>query len=130
MQHFRRRCAYLAIWGDNGNFVVIYAATLNRRRPGSNDIVSSNPAIAAGPAFAAAVGSVSTRPRRALSSLGRRRTGTEMTPEAILAHAPRVLTQGQREEYFARGFLAAEGLIPNAWLEMLRRRSREFIEKS
>ena len=53
-----------------------------------------------------------------------------MTPEAILAHSPRVLTQEQRERYFATGFLAASGLIPDEWLELLRARSREFIEKS
>jgi ectoine hydroxylase len=53
-----------------------------------------------------------------------------MTPEAILAQAPRVLTQEQRERYFATGFLAAEDLIPDEWLKLLRARSREFIDKS
>ena len=32
-----------------------------------------------------------------------------MTPEDILAHPPRVLSQAQRERYFATGFLAAWG---------------------
>ena len=32
-----------------------------------------------------------------------------MTPDDILAHPPRVLTQAQRERYFATGFLAAKG---------------------
>ena len=40
-----------------------------------------------------------------------------MTPEKILAHAPRVLTEDQRTTYFKTGFLAAEGLIPSAWLQ-------------
>jgi ectoine hydroxylase len=53
-----------------------------------------------------------------------------MTPEAILAHEPRVLSQAQRERYFATGFLSAEGLIPDAWLALLRSRSAEFIERS
>jgi ectoine hydroxylase-related dioxygenase (phytanoyl-CoA dioxygenase family) len=53
-----------------------------------------------------------------------------MTPEAILAHEPRVLTQAQRERYFATGFLVAENLLPGEWLELLRTRSHEFIEKS
>lgn len=53
-----------------------------------------------------------------------------MTPEAILAHAPRVLTQAQRERYFTTGFLATEDLITAEWLELLRARSREFIDKS
>jgi ectoine hydroxylase len=53
-----------------------------------------------------------------------------MTPADILAHAPRMLTQAQREDYFAKGFLVAEGLLPAEWLELLRTRSAEFIEKS
>ena len=53
-----------------------------------------------------------------------------MTPEAILAQAPRVLSQAQREQYFDRGFLAVEGLIPDEWLALLRARSAEFIDKS
>ncbi len=53
-----------------------------------------------------------------------------MTPEAILAHAPRVLTQAQRERYFATGFLVAENLLPREWLELLRARSQEFKDKS
>jgi ectoine hydroxylase len=53
-----------------------------------------------------------------------------MTPEAILAHEPRVLSQAQREHYFETGFLAAEGMIPGEWQELLRARSVEFIEKS
>ena len=53
-----------------------------------------------------------------------------MTPEAILEHQPRVLSQAQREQFFEKGFLAAEGLIPAEWLALLRSRSAEFIEKS
>jgi ectoine hydroxylase-related dioxygenase (phytanoyl-CoA dioxygenase family) len=53
-----------------------------------------------------------------------------MTPEAILAHPPRVLTQAQREHYFATGYLAAEGLIPAAWLRRLHALSADFIEQS
>jgi ectoine hydroxylase len=53
-----------------------------------------------------------------------------MTPEAVLEHHPRILSQAQREQYFATGFLAAEGLIPQEWLELLRTRSTEFIEAS
>src|ERR1700727_3168671 len=53
-----------------------------------------------------------------------------MTPEAILAHEPRVLTAGQRRGFFEKGFLAAEKLISDEWLQLLRARSREFIEKS
>ncbi|HVC61085.1 MAG TPA: phytanoyl-CoA dioxygenase family protein [Acetobacteraceae bacterium] len=53
-----------------------------------------------------------------------------MTPEDILKKSPRVLTAAQREHYFATGFLAAEGLIPNAWLRRLHALSAEFIEQS
>jgi ectoine hydroxylase-related dioxygenase (phytanoyl-CoA dioxygenase family) len=53
-----------------------------------------------------------------------------MTPEAILSHPPRVLTQAQREAYFATGYLAAEGLIPDAWLRRLHALSDAFIEQS
>jgi ectoine hydroxylase len=53
-----------------------------------------------------------------------------MTPEAILAHPARVLTEAQRARYFATGFLAADGLIPDKWQELLRARSREFIDRS
>jgi ectoine hydroxylase len=53
-----------------------------------------------------------------------------MTPENILAHPPRVLSQAQRERYFETGFLAADGLIPEEWLRRLVELSDAFIEKS
>jgi len=53
-----------------------------------------------------------------------------MTPEDILAHAPRLLTQRQRESYFQKGYLAAEGLIPPVWLARLRALSAAFLEES
>ena len=53
-----------------------------------------------------------------------------MAPEDILAHKPRVLSQAQREHYFATGSLAAAGVIPNDWLQRLIDRSRAFIEIS
>ncbi len=53
-----------------------------------------------------------------------------MTPETILAHRPRVLSQAQRERYFATGYLAAEGLIPTDWLRRLIALSDAFIEQS
>lgn len=53
-----------------------------------------------------------------------------MTPEAILAHPPRMLTQAQRRTYFETGFLAASGLIPAEWLRRLNDLSRDFIEES
>ncbi|HEX5455396.1 MAG TPA: phytanoyl-CoA dioxygenase family protein [Stellaceae bacterium] len=53
-----------------------------------------------------------------------------MTPDEILAHQPRVLTQAQRERYFATGFLAAEGLIPAEWLRRLCELSEMFLDRS
>lgn len=53
-----------------------------------------------------------------------------MTPAAILAHPPRVLTQAQREHYFATGSLAAAGVIPADWLQRLVDLSNEFIDLS
>jgi len=53
-----------------------------------------------------------------------------MTSEDILAHPPRVLTTAQRERYFATGYLAAEGLIPDTWLRRLHALSAEFIDQS
>lgn len=53
-----------------------------------------------------------------------------MTPEDILAHPPRVLTQAQRENYFATGYLAAEGLIPKDWLQRLHALSADFVNQS
>ena len=53
-----------------------------------------------------------------------------MTPEAILSHPGRVLTEAQRHEYFATGFLAVPGLIPPAWLDRLASLSDEFVDRS
>src|SRR6202142_3944630 len=53
-----------------------------------------------------------------------------MRPEDILTRPPKVLTAAQRERYFRDGYLAAEGLIPDAWLRRLRELSAEFLEAS
>ncbi len=53
-----------------------------------------------------------------------------MTPDNILAHPPRVLSQAQRGGYFETGFFAAEGLIPAEWLRRLIALSDRFIEDS
>ena len=45
-------------------------------------------------------------------------------------HAPNALTTAQREAYFETGFLCAEGLIPDAWLQRLNALSDAFIEES
>ena len=53
-----------------------------------------------------------------------------MTPEQILSHPPRVLTQQQRELYFEQGYICVEKLIESALLEELRALTQEFIEQS
>jgi ectoine hydroxylase-related dioxygenase (phytanoyl-CoA dioxygenase family) len=53
-----------------------------------------------------------------------------MTPEDILAHPPRVLSQAQRQQYFATGYLAAAGLISAEWLARLRALWQAFLEES
>jgi ectoine hydroxylase len=53
-----------------------------------------------------------------------------VTPETILAQPPRVLSETQRRRYFETGFLAAEGLIPSAWLARLIELSDAFVEES
>ncbi len=53
-----------------------------------------------------------------------------MTPDDILACPRRVLTQAQRERYFATGYLAATALIPAEWLSRLHALSAEFVDQS
>ncbi len=53
-----------------------------------------------------------------------------MTPEQILAMPARILTQTQREFYFAHGYLAVDGLISDDWLTRLNEVTNEFVERS
>ena len=53
-----------------------------------------------------------------------------MKPEDISARPTNVLTSAQRDTYFRCGYLAVEGLIPDAWLHRLRELSAEFLEAS
>lgn len=53
-----------------------------------------------------------------------------MTPDAIRAHKPTILTPAQREAYFQTGFLAVEGLVPDAWLQRLNDLSNTFLDAS
>jgi phytanoyl-CoA dioxygenase PhyH len=53
-----------------------------------------------------------------------------MTPEEILAHEPRVLSQAQREFYFEQGYLLVEGIVPMAWVQRLRAVTDEMVERS
>ncbi len=53
-----------------------------------------------------------------------------MTPAEILAHAPRVLEQAQREAYFETGYLLLPKFVDETWLERLRTVSAQFVEQS
>ena len=53
-----------------------------------------------------------------------------MTPEEILAHPPRVLSEAQREYYFEHGYVLVESLIPMDWVERLRAAVAELVERS
>ena len=53
-----------------------------------------------------------------------------MTPEQVLAHSPKVLTDAQREAYFRDGYLLLERFVPDDWLTTLRGLSERFIDES
>ncbi|MGI9425423.1 MAG: phytanoyl-CoA dioxygenase family protein [Hyphomicrobiaceae bacterium] len=53
-----------------------------------------------------------------------------MTPEDILSHPARVLTQVQREHYFAHGYIGVESLVPADILAELVAVTNEFVEAS
>ncbi len=53
-----------------------------------------------------------------------------MTPEDVLSHAPRVLSEAQRKFYFDNGYLVVENLVPEASVERLRAVTAEKIEES
>ena len=53
-----------------------------------------------------------------------------MLPEEVLAHEPRVLTQEQREFYFANGYLLVEAVVDGDWLERLRAATDEMVDRS
>lgn len=53
-----------------------------------------------------------------------------MTPEEILAHEPRVLTQGQREQYFEDGYVGVQSLIPKQTIDELVTVTETFVDRS
>jgi hypothetical protein len=53
-----------------------------------------------------------------------------MTPEKVLSHPARVLSQEQRESYFRDGYLLLPGILSDEWIRRLRAVSDEFVEKS
>ena len=53
-----------------------------------------------------------------------------MTPEEILSHPPRVLTQEQREHYFDFGYVCVESLVPRDTLDELIAVTDDFVDRS
>ena len=53
-----------------------------------------------------------------------------MTPEDVLTIAPKILTQAQRESYFANGYLLLEKVLSDDWIERLRQATDEKINES
>jgi hypothetical protein len=53
-----------------------------------------------------------------------------MTPEQVLSHPPRVLTQAQREFYFSEGYLLLPEILPAEWIARLRAATDELVERS
>ncbi|HKY95484.1 MAG TPA: phytanoyl-CoA dioxygenase family protein [Kiloniellales bacterium] len=53
-----------------------------------------------------------------------------MTPEDILSHPPRKLTQRQREDYFQQGYLLVERFVDEAWLDRLKAGIARLVDRS
>ncbi|MEM7190658.1 MAG: phytanoyl-CoA dioxygenase family protein, partial [Pseudomonadota bacterium] len=53
-----------------------------------------------------------------------------MTPEEVLSHPARVLTQAQREHYFEHGYVGVEDLVTGETLADLQRVTDEFFNAS
>ena len=52
-----------------------------------------------------------------------------MTPEEILGHRPRLLSQAQREYFFANGYLLLERAVDATWLSRLREAFATLVKK-
>lgn len=53
-----------------------------------------------------------------------------MTPEQVLAQPARILSQKQRESYFAKGYLLVENAVPSEWIQRLCSVTAEMVERS
>ena len=53
-----------------------------------------------------------------------------MTPEQILSHPPKILSQEQRQDYFDLGYVKVEGLILKNTLVELRRVIDKVLDAS
>ncbi len=53
-----------------------------------------------------------------------------MKSEDVLKHSPQVLTEAQRERYFADGFLVLPNYVPPHWIERLQAATADLLEGS
>ena len=53
-----------------------------------------------------------------------------MTPEDVLTHAPKILTDEQRHFYFENGYLLVENAIPQEWVQRLLDTTDQMVEQS
>lgn len=53
-----------------------------------------------------------------------------MKAEDVVKHAPNVLTEAQRRQFFKDGFLVLPDYIPGAWLDRLRSATGELLDRS
>jgi hypothetical protein len=53
-----------------------------------------------------------------------------MDPDRILSHRPKRLSQTQREDYFSKGYILLEAIIPAAQVETLLGTTAGFVERS
>ena len=53
-----------------------------------------------------------------------------MQQEAILATAPRILTQAQREKYFEDGYVGVGSLVGREWLDRLKSVTADYMDQS
>ena len=53
-----------------------------------------------------------------------------MTPQEVLSHPPRILSQEQREAYFEQGFVLCKGLLDGQWLTRMQDAYTRAVERS
>jgi ectoine hydroxylase len=53
-----------------------------------------------------------------------------MKPDEVLTHRPLVLTEAQREAYFADGFLVLPNYVPHRWLDRLQAACADLLDRS
>ena len=53
-----------------------------------------------------------------------------MTPDEVLKHEPKILSDEQRRFYFDNGYLVVANAVPPEWIERLLTTTDEMVERS